>query len=382
MRAPSVNGLFYSLRVTLLDTGVWREVLVPSSLSATQLHEVIQLAMGWEQVHLHEFRRNDNGTVIPDSAKIDALFSAVGSSLLYLYDFGDGWEHEVKLTKKLQNTATKYPQCKSGRLACPPEDSGGPPGYHELVHLKAKKRPTRQEKELLNWAGKWDPKIFDLKAVNDALSEKFKPAKPKAQSVKKPAPIPPLAKAPVPIGQRIGYVRVSTLEQNTDRQLDGIQLDQVFTDKASGKDTARPELENLRKFVRIGDTVIVHSMDRLARNLDDLRGIVADLTKRGVQIQFLKESLTFTGEDSPMANLMLSVMGAFAEFERALIKERQREGVALAKQRGAYKGRKKALGPDQVAKLKERVAGGESKTQVARDLGVSRETLYQYLRST
>jgi len=92
--------------------------------------------------------------------------------------------------------------------------------------------------------------------------------------------------------------------------------------------------------------VVVHSMDRLARNLDDLRRLVQKLTQRGVRIEFVKESLTFTGEDSPMANLMLSVMGAFAEFERALIRERQREGIALAKQRGAYRGRKKALSPE------------------------------------
>ena len=132
--------------------------------------------------------------------------------------------------------------------------------------------------------------------------------------------------------------------------------------------------------MREGDTVVVHSMDRLARNLDDLRRLVADLTKRGVKIQFVKESLTFTGEDFPMSNLLLSVMGAFAEFERALIRERQREGVALAKQRGAYKGRKKTLSPQDVAAAKARIKAGETKAKVARDLGLSRETLYQYLR--
>lgn len=180
-------------------------------------------------------------------------------------------------------------------------------------------------------------------------------------------------------GQRIGYVRVSTLDQNTDRQLDGLELDRVFTDKASGKDVNRPELEHLLKFVREGDTVVVHSLDRLARNLDDLRRMVADLTRRGIQIHFVKESLTFTGEDSPMSNLLLSVMGAFAEFERALIRERQREGVTLAKQRGAYKGRKKSLTPDQVTQLKAILATGKSKSQAARELGVSRVTLYSYL---
>ncbi len=183
------------------------------------------------------------------------------------------------------------------------------------------------------------------------------------------------------VGQRIGYVRVSSIEQNTDRQLEGVELARTFTDKASGKNTQRPQLEELLKFVRDGDTVVVHSMDRLARNLDDLRRLVADLTKRGVKVQFVKESLTFTGEDSPMSNLLLSVMGAFAEFERALIRERQREGIALAKQRGAYRGRKKSLSSERIAELRQRVEAGEQKTKLAREFGISRETLYQYLRT-
>ena len=182
-------------------------------------------------------------------------------------------------------------------------------------------------------------------------------------------------------GQRIGYVRVSSFDQNPERQLEHVQVDRVFTDKASGKDTQRPELERLLAFVREGDTVVVHSMDRLARNLDDLRRLVQKLTKRGVRIEFAKENLTFTGEDSPMANLMLSVMGAFAEFERALIRERQREGIALAKQRGAYRGRKKALSSEQVTVLRQRVDAGEQKAALAREFGISRETLYQYLKT-
>lgn len=182
-------------------------------------------------------------------------------------------------------------------------------------------------------------------------------------------------------GQRIGYVRVSSFDQNPERQLEQVQVDRLFTDKASGKDVQRPELERLLGFVREGDTVVVHSMDRLARNLDDLRRVVQKLTQRGVRIEFVKENLTFTGEDSPMANLMLSVMGAFAEFERALIRERQREGIALAKQRGAYRGRKKALSPEQVTDLQQRAAAGEQKASLAREFGISRETLYQYLRA-
>jgi len=122
-------------------------------------------------------------------------------------------------------------------------------------------------------------------------------------------------------------------------------------------------------------------MDRLARNLDDLRAIVRTLTTRGVRVEFVKEQLTFTGEDSPMADLLVSVMGAFAEFERALIRERQREGIALAKQRGAYRGRKKSLTSDQVDQLVRRAGAGEPKSTLAREFNISRETVYQYLRA-
>lgn len=181
------------------------------------------------------------------------------------------------------------------------------------------------------------------------------------------------------IGHRIGYVRVSTFDQNPERQLENIQVDRSFIDKASGKDVKRPQLEAMMSFVREGDTLVVHSMDRLARNLDDLRRIVQTLTQRGIRVEFVKEHLAFTGEHSPMATFMLSVMGAFAEFERALIRERQREGIAVAKQRGAYRGRKRSLSEEQIADLRGRVNAGDKKAQIARDFKISRETLYQYL---
>ena len=182
-------------------------------------------------------------------------------------------------------------------------------------------------------------------------------------------------------GQRIGYIRVSSFEQNTERQLDHIILDKVFTDKASGKDIHRPQLTALMGIIREGDTLVIHSMDRLARNLDDFRAIVSRLTQKGIAVEFVKEGLKFTSEATPMANLMLSVMGAFAEFERALIKERQREGITIAKLKGVYKGRKKALSPEQIIELKNCLSDGEKKAEVARKYGISRETLYQYLRS-
>ena len=181
-------------------------------------------------------------------------------------------------------------------------------------------------------------------------------------------------------GQTVGYLRVSALDQKELRQFEGTDLDKRFTDKASGKDMHRPQLQQLMEYVRGGDTVVCHAMDRLARNLDDLRKIVLGLTERGVHVRFEKENLTFTGEDSPMSHLLLSVMGAFAPFERDLIRERQREGIALAKLRaGAYVGRKHSLTPAQAKDLCRRVALGESKTKLAEELRISRQTLYRYV---
>jgi DNA invertase Pin-like site-specific DNA recombinase len=179
-------------------------------------------------------------------------------------------------------------------------------------------------------------------------------------------------------GKRIGYVRVSTLDQKADRQLDGVDLDKRFADKASGKDTNRPQLRAALDYLRDGDVLVVHSMDRLARNLDDLRKIVAELAARGVAVEFVKEHLTFTSDDNAMSKLLLSVMGAFAEFERALIRERQREGIALAKKAGVYKGRKPSLTSEKIHELRERIAAGEKKAALAREFGISRETLYSY----
>ena len=184
-------------------------------------------------------------------------------------------------------------------------------------------------------------------------------------------------------GQRIGYVRVSSYDQHEDRQLEHmVDLDRIFTDKASGKNMERPKLQELLNYAREGDTIVVHSMDRLARNMDDLRQMVKTLAARGICVQFIKENLTFTGDDSPMANLMLSVLGAVAQFERDLIRERQEEGIALAKKRGTYKGRKKALSPEQIGELRRRVAAGEKKLPLAREYGISHETLYKYLRQS
>lgn len=179
--------------------------------------------------------------------------------------------------------------------------------------------------------------------------------------------------------QRIGYVRVSSEDQNPNRQLDGQQLDRIFTDKISGRSIDRPALSECLKYIRSGDILVVHSMDRLARNLDDLRSIVKSLTDQQIRVEFIKEGLTFTGEDSPMSTLLLSVMGAFAEFERSLIRERQREGIEIAKKNGKYKGRKKSLSEEQIKKIKELDAAGVPKTKIAHEYKVSRQTIYGIL---
>ena len=183
-------------------------------------------------------------------------------------------------------------------------------------------------------------------------------------------------------GQHIGYIRVSSLTQNTARQLEGLELDKTFTDKASGKDTDRPQLQAMINHVREGDIVHIHSMDRLARNLNNLLSIVEDLNGKGVEVRFVKEGLTFGVDESSTSRLVLQIMGAVAEFERSLIKERQLEGIALAKKKGdVYTGRKPSLNDEQIDELIQRANAGEKKATLAREFGVSRATVYNILRA-
>lgn len=181
-------------------------------------------------------------------------------------------------------------------------------------------------------------------------------------------------------GQKIGYIRVSSSDQNTDRQLDGLALDRIFEEKISGRSTDRPQLQELLRYIRHGDHLYVHSMDRLARNLIDLRQLVKQLTEQQIVVTFVKENLTFTGADEPISVLLLSVMGAVAEFERSIIRERQAEGIKIAKAKGIYKGRKAALTNSQAVEVREKVNSGIPKAKVAREYKISRETLYKYLR--
>ena len=185
-------------------------------------------------------------------------------------------------------------------------------------------------------------------------------------------------------GQAVGYMRVSTTDQNTSRQLDGVQLDKVFTDKLSGKDTNRPQLQAALNHLREHDIFHCHSFDRLARNLTDLNKIVTDLVKKQITVKFHMESLTFEpkagGGLSPYNELLMQLLGAVAQFERANMLERQREGIIKAKQAGKYKGRKPiSLKPEQFQALQEAIAKGGNKSAIAKQLNISRATLYKYI---
>lgn len=182
--------------------------------------------------------------------------------------------------------------------------------------------------------------------------------------------------------QKVGYARVSTLDQSAERQLEGLELDKVFTDYASGKDMKRPQLQAALMYLREGDALYVHSMDRLARNVEDVLRVVRELQAKNVSVRFTKENMAFVpGDDDPRAHLMFAMLGAFAQFERALIRERQREGIAIAKAKGVYKGRKPSLNAQQADELRRMAALGVPRAKLARQYKISRETVYQYIRA-
>ena len=182
-------------------------------------------------------------------------------------------------------------------------------------------------------------------------------------------------------GQNVGYIRVSSYTQNTDRQMAEATLDRIFEEKISGKNANRPQLKACLEHLREGDVLHVHSIDRLARNLLDLQKIIDDLVGRGVAVHFHKENIVFSGDTNPMQALMFQMLGAFAEFERSMIKERQAEGIAAALDKGIKFGRDKKLSLAQIIELKEKAAAGIDKSKLAKEFGVSRPTLYKMLKT-
>ena len=182
----------------------------------------------------------------------------------------------------------------------------------------------------------------------------------------------------------VGYIRVSTLDQNADRQhvaLNAAHVEKISEDHISGANTDRAQFQAMMQFLREGDELVVLSLDRLARNLRDLLDTVETLGKRGVSVRFLKENLLFDARSNadPTSKLMLSMVGAFAEFERPMIRSRQAEGITLAKARGAYKGRPRSVTDEQISKLKAALAQEVPLTKATRKVGISRTTAYRYL---
>ncbi len=182
----------------------------------------------------------------------------------------------------------------------------------------------------------------------------------------------------------VGYARVSSADQNLDRQLVQLRaenVEKIFVDKVSGKNLDRPGFSSMMEYVHDGDILVISSMDRLARSLMDLLNVTRILQSKGVSIRFLKEKieLSASGETSAISKFLMAMMGAVAEFERSLIRERQQQGIALAKARGVYQGRK-PINSELLAEAKRRIALGMPKTKVAKDLKIGRTTLYKYLK--
>lgn len=178
------------------------------------------------------------------------------------------------------------------------------------------------------------------------------------------------------------YIRVSTVEQNTERQLKDIPCDRVYEEKISGKDTNRPQLQAMLSNIRAGDIIHIHEMSRLARNCRDLLNLVEEITSKGATIIFHKENLTFKGDgkQDPYQKMMMTMLGAVAELERSILLERQREGIAIAKSKGKYKGGQNKLTDEQVAELNALHKQGMPISRIAKQFKITRPTVYSYLK--
>jgi len=184
-------------------------------------------------------------------------------------------------------------------------------------------------------------------------------------------------------GQHVGYIRVSTAGQNTDRQLEGMELDRVFEEKASGKEKDnRQQLQECIDYLRQGDTLHVHSLDRLGRSLRDLETIVTQLVEKGVKVRFYKEGMEFSQENNgSMGKLFLQILGAFAEFERNLTKERQLEGIEQAKKQGKHLGRHPKLSQEERESIVKEAQEGNKITEISKKYDVSRGTVYNIIKN-
>lgn len=181
-------------------------------------------------------------------------------------------------------------------------------------------------------------------------------------------------------GKKIGYIRVSTVDQNPERQLENVSVDKKFIDYASGITIDRPQFKAMVDYVREDDIIIVHSIDRLARNVKHLLEFIETMNKKKVVIHFVKENLVFGDSANPLSKLLLTIIGAVAEFERELHLERQREGIAIAQRQGKYRGGKRKLDEKKIEFLKIAMKTNNSKVDLAKEFGVSTWTLTKYMK--
>jgi DNA invertase Pin-like site-specific DNA recombinase len=184
-------------------------------------------------------------------------------------------------------------------------------------------------------------------------------------------------------GKKLAYIRVSSESQNTsrqDQQIEELAVDKVFSEKVSGRNIKdRPQFQTMLDYAREDDIIYCADLSRWGRSLMDIKTSITFLTSKGVTVSFLKENLTFSGNDDPMSNLLLGILSSLSEWERAVIKSRQMEGVKIAQERGVYKercGRKPKLTEEQILEVRQRVEAGENRTEIAKSLGVSRQTVY------
>ncbi|AIK86464.1 res protein (plasmid) [Corynebacterium glutamicum] len=283
------------------------------------------------------------------------------------FDAGEGWP-KARTDELVTNTSHQPASVATPTTPAPPVKKG--PVFHA---------PTTDPTPAPQPAAR-SPQQSSVATPPTPTSKPHKTNPIKAiQTAQTPAPPAPKATAS---GQRVGYLRVSSTDQNLARQREALGvLDREFVDELSARSRAhRPALEECMAYLRTGDELVVASIDRLARSLVDLRTIIDQVTAKGASVRFLKEGLVFSATDQdPRATLMLGILGSFAEFERSIIRERQAEGIALAKKAGKYTGRKRALSPEQVEHARMRVEAGETKTAIAQGLGVGRATLYRAL---
>ena len=181
----------------------------------------------------------------------------------------------------------------------------------------------------------------------------------------------------------IGYVRVSSVDQNLDRQLADVPVERIYQDKTSGKSRARPGLEECLRNVRRGDVLMVHSIDRLARDLYDLQGILKELSEKGVSVKFLKENLEFPPGDkaNPFQVMQMQLLGTFAQFERSMIRERQKEGIEMARKKGKKLGRGKGITPGKEEKIRQLKEQGLSARAIGQEVGCSHTSVIRILKA-